>query len=156
MKNIRKEKLSLLLRNHVGHDNVQLEGCYSMFAWVRCEGTWKAWREKKWMNLEELSTRKGQNEEKQKEKYSEVMEVGLTGEEWKIKSEGKTGSENLEHLTCHAKNVELFPAGNREPLKGFKPESDLHIGKVTLTGYGGWTVWASGVRDTCWECVVVV
>lgn len=45
--------------------------------------------------------------------------------------------EIAEYLACHAKKFELYPVGNREPLRGFKPESDLHIGKVTLTGYGG-------------------
>lgn len=45
--------------------------------------------------------------------------------------------ETAEHTECHAKKFELYPVGNREPFKGFKPESDLHIGKVTLTGDGG-------------------
>lgn len=80
------------------------------------------------------------------------------GAYWRRKQE-KTRKENgvrTQCLECHVKNVELYPVGNREPLKALEPDCDLHIGKVTLTGYGEQGGGESSVRDTCRECVLVV
>lgn len=58
---------------------------------------------------------------------------------------GRQG-EISEHLARQAKKAALHPVDSWEPLQGFKPGSDLHIGKVTLTGCGGWRgrKWSQG------------
>lgn len=69
-------------------------------------------------------------------KCSEVVQWGLLEKMEKSSQRGRQGKIS-EYLTCHAKKFELYSVGNREPLKGFKIRSDLHIGKVTLTEYRG-------------------
>lgn len=74
------------------------------------------------------------------EPTTEVLGWDLPGHiPWHLDSQRQEslGGSISEYLACYPKKFELYPVGNREPFKGFKPESDLHIGKVTLTGYRG-------------------